>query len=69
MTERRLGIEALALQAAPAPPGHLGRGASFVKEDEAMRLLLHVRLAPFAPVLTRPMHVRALLFAGPQRFF
>ena len=69
VAERRLGVQALAPSAAPAQPGHLGRGAGLIDEDQPVRLLAQPRLAPGAPVLARLADVGALLFAGPQRFF
>ena len=47
-------------------PGHLGRGAGLVDEDEAFRLQLGLYLEPGQPPLP---DVRPLLLGGVRRFF
>ena len=69
MSERRLGAQPLALQAAAAQARHLGGGSGLVDEDQPMRLKPHPRLALGLPFLARLADVGTILLAGQQRFF
>lgn len=69
VTERCLGMQPLALQAAPAQPRHLGRRPSLVNEHQPVEGLPHPRLAMLNPFAARLADVWPVLFAGPQCFF
>ena len=66
MTVRNLGDETLAAEAASAQPGHIGRGAGFVDEDELARIKQRLLLPPLR---ARRADVLALLLGGMQAFF
>lgn len=67
--ERRLGAKPLALRAAAAQAGHLGRGSGLVQEDQPVRLKPHSRLARGCPFFARLFDVGPILFARQQGFF
>ncbi len=56
----------LSLDGPAVASGHLGRGAGFVDEDEALGLQLWLGLEPGQPPLP---DVRPLLLGGVRRFF
>jgi hypothetical protein len=68
MAERRLGVKTPALEAAPAQPGHFGRGAGLIDEDQPMRLLAHAGLALGRPVRA-PVGHRGVLVRWPAAFY
>ena len=77
MAEGSLGVQALPLRAASAQGGHLGGGAGFIDEDQAVRLAAHAR--PLGEgriklnrrqtvVLRRPSRAAAINFIADHSF-
>ena len=66
MAVRDRGQAAGATLRPTAEPGHLGRRAGLIDEDETLRIKLGLRGAPGSSLRG---YVRALLFAGVRRFF
>jgi hypothetical protein len=58
--------DALATQGSPPKTGHVGFRGGFVNEDQAPAVELQ---GPGLPLLAAFDNVRAILFAGRQRFF
>ena len=62
----RASAQTLSAQSAASQSYHIGRTARFIGEDQLFRIKASLA---FAPKLARLGHVRALLFAGQNRFF
>lgn len=61
-----MGVNALALERAPAEAGQVGLGARFIQKDQPRRI--EARLPP-APEPTRPRDVWTVLLAGAECLF
>lgn len=68
MPKGRLGFQSAPSQTAPTQPHHLRVRACFVDENQPARMAAHCRQTS-APDIARLSDIKAILFAGQQRFF